>query len=100
VRATFDVLRAQLDLHAELPSSVDALDSVCNPREADWIDGEGRLVWVDGEATFAFGRHEGETLRTVALEAPDYLAWVLGGNFDSELKEIVDRALEGDFPVR
>jgi len=79
---------------------VDELDRVCNPREADWIDGEGKLIWVDGEATLAFGKHEGATLRTVALEAPDYLAWVLGGNFDSELKEIVSRALDGDFPAR
>lgn len=79
VRATFDVLRAQLDQHADLPSDVSELDRVCNPSEVDWVDGEGRLVWVHGEATFAFGRHEGETLRAVALEAPDYLAWVLNG---------------------
>lgn len=100
MRATLDVLRAQLEEHADLPPSPDGPHGVCHPDEADWIDLEGKLVWADGEATFAFGKYQGVTLRELAAAEPGYLEWLLGGDFDPELKEIVRRALQGDLPVR
>ncbi len=99
VRATRDVLLGQLIAHPELPSSVDQLHSVCNDDD-DCVDLDGKLVWVDGEATFAFGEHKGESLKQVTKAAPDYLGWMLRKDFDFELKEIIQRALGGDFPAR
>ena len=63
-----------------------------------YVDDEGRFVWSDGEAIFSFGKHSGRLLREIAQEYPDYLDWVLGQDFSPEVKEIVARALKGQFP--
>ena len=93
VRATYDVLRGQLDEHRDLPSALDELHRICNPEEADWIDLEGRLVWSHGEATLAFGQHAGCSLRDLSANDPSYLAWLLNSDFESDVKSLVQRAL-------
>ena len=100
VRATYDVLLAQLDEHADLPSVPEELHRVCNPDDEAWLDLEGRIVWLNGEATLAFGQHSGRSLRDLAAGESSYLEWILASEFDADVKVLVARALQGDFPVR
>jgi len=44
------------------------------------FDAKGRLRWSDQELVLAFGRHRGVTLRTLELNDPGYLRWLLSGN--------------------
>ena len=92
VEATIDVLEAQLERYADLPRDVDELDRWLRPRKRDVVDPEGKFVWRDDEAAFAFGKHRGRPLREVASEEDDYLAWLLETDFPAGAKEIVGEA--------
>ena len=99
-RAAAAILDRQLEVHPELPNEVSGLHAFCNPDEANWIDDEGKLIWFEDEATLNFGRSRGKTLREMAVVDRDYLAWITGADFSAQLREIVSKALSGEFPQR
>lgn len=48
----------------------------------------------EGEHIFRRGKYRGKALRTIALEAPDYLQWMLGAeDMDEEVLAVVRKAL-------
>jgi DNA polymerase-3 subunit epsilon len=99
VRATADVLRAQLERYDDLPRDVEALDELLNRVDPSWIDPDGKFRWTDGTTVIAFGQHKGRTLQDLAAEEPDYLEWMVGQDFSPEVMEIVRDALSGRFPT-
>jgi DNA polymerase-3 subunit epsilon len=98
VRATFEVLHAQLQHYDDLPCDLDELHCYCNPTSPDWIDPDGKFVWAEGVPTIAFGKHKGTSLARLVADDPDYLAWILNGEFSSEVKELIRKAIGGDYP--
>jgi hypothetical protein len=48
--------------------------------------------------TIAFGKHMGTPLAGLVANEPDYLAWVLKGDFSPEVKQLVKNALDGAYP--
>ena len=100
IRATHDVLLAQLNRYADLPGSPDQLDEVCNPGRRDFIDVGGKLIWKGDEAAFNFGRYRGTLLRDVAQSSPDYFDWLLRKDFDREVKGFFEGVKRGEFPRR
>ena len=98
VRATVDVLRAQLNRYADLPRDVEALHELLNPVDPSWIDPDGKFRWANGAAVIAFGQHKGRTLQDLAAEESDYLDWMLGQDFSPEVMRIVREALSSRFP--
>jgi len=96
--ASAEVLNIMVEKHDDLPSDVLGLCTFCNEVRKNYIDLEGKLIWVEGEATFHFGRHNGRSLKEIAGELPDYLLWILGADFRPDVCEIVEKALEGEFP--
>lgn len=95
--AAFEVLTAILTRHMDLPQSVSALASLL--RDPVRVDPQGKFMWVNGEATFAFSKHQGKSLREVAQTDPGFLTWMLGRDFTPAVRRIVRRALEGQFPT-
>ena len=94
-RATLDVLKAQLERHAgALPESVDAMDEFLNPHDPLNADRNGMLRWRDGELTINFGKKKGETLKSLLLNEPNYLKWIIRGDFDTEVRAIVKDLVE------
>ena len=98
VRATLEVLHAQLQRYEDLPSDLDALHQFCNPTNPDWVDPDGKFIWVEGVVTVGFGKHKGSSLERLVVEDADYLAWVLKGDFSPEVKQLVKNALDGAHP--
>jgi DNA polymerase-3 subunit epsilon len=96
--AAADVLLAQIDRYADLPTEVEALHSVCHPVSADALDTTGKIRWCEGEAVLGFGKHTGKPLRQLVAEVPDYLRWILAKDFPADTKQIVAEALSGRFP--
>ena len=96
--ASAEVLDAIVEEHNDLPRDVSGLCAFCNEVRKDYVDLEGRLIWVEGEATFNFGKHGGRPLKEIAAEYPDYLLWILGEDFRPDVREIVEKALQGEFP--
>jgi DNA polymerase-3 subunit epsilon len=101
--ATLEVLDAQVAFYDAVPDDVDALHALCNPDEGRFVDRGRKFVWnEDGRAVFTFGKHNGEVLDDVAADRGKrgYLEWMLGKDFNEEVKGILREALAGVFPRR
>ena len=99
VRASAEILEGQLEVYSDLPCDVDGLCSLCVEHRKAFIDIGGKLVLLEnGEAAFNFGKHKGYTLRDIVNADPDYLIWILSQDFSPEVKDIITKALEGEYP--
>ncbi|MGE5344637.1 MAG: exonuclease domain-containing protein [Acidithiobacillales bacterium] len=100
VVAAAEVLAGQLRHYPDLPHTLDGLQEFSTPAEGRWVDPDKRFVWRDGEAVFAFGVHRGKSLALVAETKPEYLDWMIRGDFPEPAKEIVRSARRGVFPAK
>ena len=109
--ATVEVFEAELKKYSawtseELPEDVeftvdlDVIHNLCNPKIQDAVDPDGRFRWKEGEVVVAFGRNSGQKLKTIAIENPDFLRWILKADFSQEVKKIASDALKGYFPEK
>jgi len=101
--ATLDVLDAQVGRYTEIPKDSEALHTFCNPDEGKYVDRSRKFRWTEsGDAAFNFGKHEGRTLRDMVANPRDrgYLEWMIGKDFNEEVKGILRDALDGAFPRR
>ena len=96
IRATAEVLSAQLDRYPHLPRDLDGLHEYCDevrPFETEvdrWFEAKN-----DGGRVFRRGKHRGRPLAEVAAAEPDYLRWMLGtDDMDEGVKEVVREALD------
>ncbi len=100
-RATLEVLKAQMEKYPELPQTVGEMDEYLVPHDPLNADRYGMLRWKDGELTINFGKKKGESLRKLLLNEPNYLRWIVKGDFDTEVKAIVRDLMEnGRLPPR
>lgn len=97
IRATAEVLTAQLDRYPHLPRDLEGLHTYCDevrPFETEvdrWFESRD-----DGGLVFRRGKHRGRPLAEVAATEADYLRWMLGAeDMDEGVKEVVRGALEG-----
>lgn len=107
-RATLDVLAAQLDRaakaepgdrYAELAGKdIAAIDGYLVPNDPNNADRNGMFRWRDGVLYVNFGKKKGETLKNLMLREPNFLRWILKGDFDTDVKAIAADALEGRLP--
>jgi DNA polymerase-3 subunit epsilon len=97
-KAAAEILNGQLEMYQDLPKDIAGLSALCYEVEENTIDIEGKFIWSEGEALCNFGKHKGRLLREIAIDYPEYLEWISRGNFSLEVKKIVIRALNGEFP--
>lgn len=93
-RATLEVLKAQMEKYPDLPQTVDEMDEYLVPRDPLNADRMGTLRWKNGELTVNFGKKKGETLKSLLLNEPNYLKWILKGDFDTEVRMIIKDLLD------
>lgn len=93
-RATLEVLKAQMAKYADLPETVDEMDEYLVPHDPMNADRAGTLRWKDGELTINFGKKKGESLKKLLLNEPNYLKWILKGDFDTEVRMIIKDLLD------
>lgn len=108
--ATLEVFEAQVEHYSKceelpegienFPSTLDEMHDFCYGQNSQNIDLAGRFKWRDDEAVVAFGRHSGKTLRSIAVEQPDFLRWVIKADFTDDVKKIASDALAGIFPAK
>ena len=67
-------------------------------RWANSVDAEGKFIWSEGEAICTFGKHKGRSLKQIATYDPEYLEWIAGSDFSVEVKELMIKAIKGEFP--
>ncbi len=90
-RATYDVLRAQLDLYGDkLQNNVEWLADFS--KRGRNIDLAGRFVLDEqGREIVNFGKHKGRQLRDVLRTDPGYYTWMMQGDFTQDTKRVLTR---------
>lgn len=99
IRTSAAVLAAQLERY-DLPRDLDALHRYCDQVAPFETEAERWFEEVrPGSYLFRRGKHRGRTLEDVALEAPDYLYWMLSAeDMDEAVLALVREALAGNAP--
>lgn len=89
-RATYEVLKAQLDLYSDLPNDIEALaEFSCQNRNVDLM---GRVILNDkGVEIINFGKHKGRPVVEVLEKEPSYYNWILDGDFAADTKAVFTR---------
>ena len=98
--ATLEVLAGEMERHPELPDDVNGLAAFSDLAGPDAVDRGRRFKWSGDEVVVNFGKNAGRTLRDLAENDPNFLRWILRGDFADDVKEIASNALIGKFPVR
>ncbi len=89
-RATYEVLKAQLDRYPELHNDIDFLANFSTQRKG--VDLAGRIVYDDkGREVFNFGKHKGKPVDEVFAQDPNYCAWMQQSDFAADTKRVVMR---------
>ena len=90
-RATYEILKAQLDHYPEvLKNDMDFLSQFSSfTRNVDFA---GRMVYDDaGNELINFGKYKGERVDVVLARAPGYYAWIMNGDFPLNTKQVLTR---------
>ena len=87
-RATYEVLKAQLDRYDDLENDVDALAAFsCRAEAADYA---GRILDNDkGEEIFGFGKYKGRSVAEIFRDEPGYYSWMMNGDFPLYTKKVI-----------
>lgn len=100
-RATYEVLKAQLDLYKEVAyedgngvkttpivNDMELLSQFsCYDRNVDYM---GRIVYDEkGVEVFNFGKNKGVPVEKVLREQPGYYGWILNGDFPLYTKKVL-----------
>ena len=92
--ASIEILNAQLNNNEEIPRTIKEIiefyEELKNPK----------VIWIDNEACFNFGKYQCKSLKEVYEIDRNYFKWIIDNDFSQEVKEIVKDALDKKFPKR
>jgi DNA polymerase-3 subunit epsilon len=88
VKATFDILVAQIERYPELKNTVSYLhDFSAMNNNADLA---GRVIFNDKkEEVFNFGKYKGQRVEEVFDRDPSYYSWIMNSDFARDTKKVV-----------
>ena len=90
-RATYEVLKAQLDRYPEALQNDMAFLSEFSSFTRN-VDFAGRMVYDEqGVPTFNFGKYKGKSVEEVLRRDPGYYSWMLQGDFTLNTKQMLTR---------
>lgn len=87
-RATYEVLKAQLDKYSELKNDVTYLSEFSSQKKN--VDLMGRIVYNDKmQEVFNFGKYKGMSVEEVLRKDAGYYAWIMQGDFAQDTKRVL-----------
>ena len=89
-RATYEVLKAQLDRYPELKNDTTYLSDYSSFNRN--VDFAGRMVYDDkGIEVFNFGKYKGQSVSDILKKDPGYYGWILNGEFTLNTKNVLTK---------
>lgn len=89
-RATYEVLKAQLDKYPDLRNDMKFLSDYSSFTKN--VDFAGRMVYNDsGAEVFNFGKYKGQLVKDVLAKDPGYYSWILNSDFTLNTKAALTR---------
>tara|TARA_B100000965_G_scaffold368737_1_gene355614 strand:+ start:233 stop:1000 length:768 start_codon:yes stop_codon:yes gene_type:complete len=88
IKATYEVLEAQIEKYDELENDVSFLAEFSQRNRN--VDLMGRIVLNDeGVEVFNFGKHKGKAVTEILEKQPSYYAWMMDGDFPLYTKKVL-----------
>ncbi len=89
-RATYEVLKAQLDRYDDLPNNMEALSEYSSQNRN--VDLAGRIIYNDErKEVINFGKHKGRLVEDVLRTDLGYYDWMMKGDFPQNTKDILTK---------
>jgi len=87
-RATYEILKAQLDRYENLENDVDKLSAFSTQHRT--ADLAGRIIYNEKDIeVFNFGKYKGQPVEDVLKKDPGYFSWILNGDFPLYTKKVM-----------
>ena len=87
-RATYEVLKAQLDRYSNLKNEIAALAEFSSQNRN--VDFAGRIVLNDKDVpVFNFGKYKGQPVEEVFRRDIGYYGWMMQGDFPLNTKNVI-----------
>lgn len=87
-KATYEVLKEQIEKYAELENDVVALAKFSTTGKN--LDLAARIVLDDQDRPiFNFGKHKGKTVKEVLKRDPSFFDWIMQGEFPKNTKDVL-----------
>ena len=97
--ATVEILDAQIKKYGTTEQGIESLKDFEYERSSDYFDKERKFCWWNGELYPTFGKYSRKShIRDIAKENHGYLEWILTKDFSDEVKTMIGKALNGEFP--
>lgn len=88
IRATYEVLQAQLDRYDDLENDVEWLQDFTRMNRN--VDPMGAMVYDDKDRpVFNFGKYKGRPVTEVLTQDPSYYSWMMNGDFALSTKHVL-----------
>lgn len=89
-RATYEVLKAQLDRYPELENSIESLAEFSTYNRN--VDLAGRMIYDENDVElFNFGKYKGVSVEEVLEKDPGYFNWILNSDFTLNTKAVLTK---------
>lgn len=86
--ATYEILKAQLDLYSEIPHSISELSEFSSQNRN--VDLAGHIVYNENDLpVFNFGKFKGVSVEEVLSKDPGYFSWMMNGQFPLYTKKVL-----------
>lgn len=87
-RATYEVLKAQLDHYDTLKNDIDFLSEFSTQNKN--VDLAGRFVYDENhQPVFNFGKYKGQSVQKVLEHDSGYYGWMMQGDFPQDTKNVL-----------
>lgn len=87
-RATYEVLKAQLDRYPTLQNDVAFLSEFSSQNKN--VDLAGRIIYnADHKEVFNFGKYKGQLVEEVFRRDIGYYGWMMQGDFPAQTKKVI-----------
>jgi len=87
-RATYEILKSQLDRYEQLENDIDQLSAFSTQHRT--ADLAGRIIYNDKDIeVFNFGKYKGQPVEEVLKKDPGYFSWILNGDFPLYTKKVL-----------
>ena len=88
-RATFEILKAQVDRYEELRGDSESLAQFTQPTQPN-ADLAGMIKFnAQGDEIFNFGKHKGKKVTDILDREPGYYAWMQNADFPEYTKKVL-----------
>jgi len=97
--ATIEILDAQIKKYGTQEQGIESLKDFDYERSSAYFDKERKFSWWNGELYPTFGKYgRKKHIKDILKSDRRYLEWILTKDFSEEVKTMIEKVLDDDFP--